>query len=260
MILSGTIRNTVNLAAMDSRWQQKKQNVNNGNKEEMTAEEREHEFLQQQADEIRENRKPAQIDVKLESGGELTQEEVEYLKRNNPEKLKEYEEVRQQRKNYKRQLESCDSKEEVEKLKTTKMGEFLAEAKTIASDPHIPKAKKYSLMKKLLAETSAIEDVHEEFLQSARYATLPDEEDEEKEKKKTREKDGDFLVENTDKVLFSSLENTDIAEKIKELMRGGSSSDKSAETAVVSSADALPSESSAASDGAGVGGSVDLYI
>ena len=149
----------------------------------MTAEERQLQHFKEQADEIREGRKKADIDAKLQSGGKLTPEEIEYLKRTNPAALKEYEEIQKERESYKKQLKSCKSKEEVEKLKTVKMGQFMAEAKEISNNPHIPKSKKCQLMKKMLSKIYGIEAEHVKFLQSAKYATLPDEEKDARKKK-----------------------------------------------------------------------------
>ncbi len=137
MIIAGTIRNSVSLASLESKWQQKKQDMSKGSKENLTAEERELQRLQEQADSIREGKKSTDIDTKLQAGGELTAEEIEYLKKNDPEALKEYEEVKRERESYKKQLKECKSKEEVEKLKMTKMGHYMAEAKEITNDPYI---------------------------------------------------------------------------------------------------------------------------
>lgn len=174
MIIAGTIRNSLNLASLESKWQQKKQDISKANRGNLTVEECELQRFQEQADSIRESKKYTDIDTKLQAGGELTAEEVEYLKKNDPEALKEYEEVQRERASYKKQLKNCKSKEDVEKLKMTKMGHYMAEAKEITNDPYIPKAKKYELMKKMLKKTSAVETEQEKFLQSSSYAQLPD--------------------------------------------------------------------------------------
>ena len=75
MIIAGTIRNSVSLASLESKWQQKKQGISKGNKENLTAEERELQRFQEQADNIRESKKSTDIDTKLQAGGELTAEE-----------------------------------------------------------------------------------------------------------------------------------------------------------------------------------------
>ena len=221
MIITGTIRNSVGLAALDSKWQQKKQDISKGRKEDLTAEERELQRFQEQADSIRESRKSTDIDSKLQAGGKLTPEEIEYLKKNDPEALKEYEEVKRERESYKKQLKNCKSKEEVEKLKMTKMGHYMAEAKEITNDPYIPKAKKYQLMKKMLKKTSAVEAEQEKFLQSSRYAKLPDEEKEARKKEhiddeaQKEEKEGTALSD-----VSLSGETEDTLEEIRRMAEG----------------------------------------
>lgn len=221
MIIAGIIRNSVSLASLESKWQQKKQDISKGNKENLTAEERELQRFQEQANSIRESKKITDIDTKLQAGGELTAEEMEYLKKNDPEALKEYEEVQRERASYKKQLKDCKSKEEVEKLKMTKMGHYMAEAKEITNDPYIPKAKKYQLMKKMLKKTAAVEIEQEKFLQSSRYAKLPDEEKEAGTKghivdeAQQEEKEGTALSD-----VSLSEETIDALEEIKRMAEG----------------------------------------
>ena len=105
---------------------------------------------------MRENNQMASVDTKLKSGEELTPEEQEYLKQNDPDAYREYQEIRQEREAYKRQLKSCRTKEDVEKLKLNKMGSFMAEAKKIANNPVIPKGKKKGLMEKLLKKAVGV--------------------------------------------------------------------------------------------------------
>ena len=78
-MIAGTIRNSVSLVSLESKWQQKKQNVSKGSKVNLTAEERELQRFQEQADSIRESRKSTYIDSKLQAGGELTAVDIEYL-------------------------------------------------------------------------------------------------------------------------------------------------------------------------------------
>ena len=189
MFIAGTVRNTLNLASMDGRWQQKKQeNPIKKNEEELTAEQRELQRFQEQLKEMRENKSP-DIDAKLMSGGKLTQEEIEYLRKNDPQKLKEYEEIQQERASYKKQLKSCKSKEEVERLKMTRMGRYMSQAKSIASDSCIPKGEKYKLMVKLLSEANGVAKEHIKFTQSLKYAQLPEEDKDAKKKGSTETED-----------------------------------------------------------------------
>ena len=89
---TGTIQSMVALSAMQNQWQKKKNDINAGKTSELTSEQRELQMYQSQADDIREGQKPAAIDIKLASGSRLNAEEIEYLKKHNPQALKDYEE------------------------------------------------------------------------------------------------------------------------------------------------------------------------
>ena len=255
----GTISNSINMAVMNSKWQQKKQDINAGRKE-LTAQERELQFFQQQADSIRENKKPADIDAKLASGAKLTPDEIQYLRKNAPQALKEYEDLQREKAAYKKQLQNCKSKEEVEKLKINKMGEFLAATKEIASNPHIPKGKKVQMLKKILKQVAGIDAVHEEFIQSSKYQSLPEktvEEDKEKDENAVSGKE----QENADEITAITPE-TDIEEVLKEIKKSISS-----EGIIDTHTDLSISEQNVYADGdisAGQGQStsagVDIYV
>ena len=177
--MAGTIKRSVRMAALDQKWQQKKNSFGQDQKKlsEMTAEERQLQDFREQAKQMRKSQKHANIDAKLAAGDKLTPEEIEYLRQNNPQALRDYEETQRERENYKRALRNCRTKEEVERLKYTKMGQFMAEAKKISSNACIPKGKKVALLKRILQQATAVEDEHREFLKTSRYASLPTEEE-----------------------------------------------------------------------------------
>lgn len=177
--MAGTIKRSVRMAALDQKWQQKKNSFGQDKKKlaEMTAEERQLQDFREQAEQMRKSQKHANIDAKLAAGEELTPEEIEYLRQNNPQALKDYEDTQKERESYKRALRNCRTKEEVERLKYTKMGQFMAEAKKISCNACIPKGKKVALLKRILQQATAVEDEHKEFLKTSRYASLPTEEE-----------------------------------------------------------------------------------
>lgn len=178
-MVSGTIKSAVNLAQMDQKWQQKKARPTRQERNrELTAQERQLQRYQDDLERMREQSRQAEITNKLKAGYTLTNEEITYLRRNNPEALKEYEEVKQERAAYEKQLKSCKSKEETEKLKLTKMGSFLAETKAISNDPYIPKSKKLQLLEKLQEKAAGVQAVHQDFTETLRYQQLPESEDE----------------------------------------------------------------------------------
>lgn len=172
--IAGTIRNTVKLAELDNKWQQKKKNVGREKQEELDPQIKQ---FKEDMERIRQNRQMSSIDTKLQSGGELTPEELEYLKKNNPELYRQALEIAQEKQAYERQLKACRTKDEAEKLKVNRMGNFMAQCKTVMNNPNIPKAKKKELMDKLSKELSGILEVDKAFTQSAEYTKLPDKEE-----------------------------------------------------------------------------------
>lgn len=263
--MAGTIKNSVRMAALDQKWQQKKNSFGQDKKKlaEMTAEERQLQDFREQAEQMRKSQKHANIDAKLAAGEELTPEEIEYLRQNNPQALKDYEDTQKERESYKRALRNCRTKEEVERLKYTKMGQFMAEAKKISSNACIPKGKKVALLKRILQQATAVEDEHKEFLKTSRYASLPTEEEAreaekaEKEQRKA-ENTGADETENTEEVKDTDAEDAeetknsdeedtkDTRRKKKAQPAGslpeGAAAIHSILTSVVASADGIPGE------------------
>lgn len=186
-MITGTIKNQVHLQALDQKWQQKKQELFSPQKDksEMTQQERMLADFQEQAEKIRKQNETADIYNKLKSGGTLTPDEISYLKEHDPEALSKYQEAQAEKKAYERQLKGCKTKEEVERLKLNRMGNFAAKAKSIVNDPYIPKSKKLELMNQLNNEVCVIRDAHHEFTKSRAYQELPTEEEVQEER--TRE-------------------------------------------------------------------------
>lgn len=174
----GTVRNTVKMAMMDNKWQQRKKT---GGKAVKLEEDPQIRQFKEDLQRMRENKEMSSISTKLKSGGTLTFEEIEYLKKNSPELYREYLEVQNEKAAYERQLKNCKTKEEVEKLRVSRMSSFLAEAKEIVGNANIPKEKKLSLLEKLLKKVMGDQSVHMNFVESAQYHSLPDDDKDLKE-------------------------------------------------------------------------------
>lgn len=178
--VSGNVQKELKLSGLNKQIQQKERREEQERQKrlaEMDPMVRQIRQYREDAQKMRESRQMASIDAKLKSGEGLTPEEEEYLKQNNPEAYKEYQEIRQERAAYKKQLKSCKTKEDVEKLKLNKMGSFLAEAKKIPNNPAIPEEKKLGLMEKLLKKVMGVQKAHIAFTKTAKYQSLPTEEE-----------------------------------------------------------------------------------
>ena len=174
-MITSTIQNQVKMQMLDMKWQQKKQDINSKKSENMTQEQRMLEHFKEQAAEERKRSAISELYTKLQSGGTLTAEEIAYLKENDPEALADYEKAQAEKKAYEQALKNCKTKEDVDRLKLNRMGNFAAQAKSIVNNPYIPKEKKLELMQKLNNEVCLIRDAHSEFVKSRVYEELPEE-------------------------------------------------------------------------------------
>lgn len=178
----GSIHNAGKMAELNMKWQTKKNDMGKpatANKNINIAKEEDPQIKQFKEDlkDMREGKKIAYLDNKLKSGEELTTDELQYLKKNNPALYQEAMEIKQEKEQYRRELKACKSKEEVEKLKINKMNSFMAQAKSIRGNATISKAKKLELMERLLKKINGINKDHIDFVESLRYKQLPDKED-----------------------------------------------------------------------------------
>ena len=115
---TGTISSSVKLACLELKWEQKKAESFNAMKkqENLTPEERMIIEYKEDFAKMQENSKMQAISSKISSGRELTDEEITYLQRKNPQLLSQYREVVAEKEAYEKKLKSCRSKEDVEKL------------------------------------------------------------------------------------------------------------------------------------------------
>lgn len=211
----GTIKSAVKLAELDSKWQQKKENIGKKVFQPETAktpEQLQIEAFQEDLERMRENDDYAVIYNKLKSGKKLSPKEVEYLQKNNPQAYADYKIAQAEKEAFKKKLRNCKSKEEVRELKVTEMGNYLAQAKTVSSNPNIPKGKKLEILGKIMGRVMGIEEVYQEFVKSTEYTGLEntrlENTDETKEKKpKKKEETG----ENT------NMEDTFLGEEFAEI-------------------------------------------
>lgn len=206
--ISGTIRNAVKLAELDSKWQQKKQSGKIFEKE-TDPQMRMLQQYQEDLQKMRKSNEMSSIAAKMKAGEDLTLEEIEYLQKNHPDMYREYLEIKGEKEAYERQLKNCKTKEEAERLKVNKMNGILSQAKSVMNNPNIPKGAKVGIMEKLLMKAMGIEKVHRLFVKSGQYAELPTDEEYAEEKREKSEETNLLEEESTE-------EETDEKETVKE--------------------------------------------
>lgn len=179
----GSVHQTMQMMKLNMKWQQRKSNPL------MPREDEDPEItrLRKQAEDVRKSNALAAIRGKMLSGADLTSEEMEYLKVNNPQMYQQAVEARQEREAYKKQLENCKTQEEVDRLHINRLQSFVSQAKTISNNPNIPKAQKKALLEGIMGRAMGIQSVKQKFVQSGRYERLPSEEEIRKEERERAE-------------------------------------------------------------------------
>lgn len=176
--------------------------------QELTQEERLLQHYQEQISQMHESNFQQELQAKLDSGQELTPEEEQYLEKVNPDALKEHEKLKEEVAAYRKQLQNCRTKKDVEKLKLYKMGQFMSEVKTVSNDPHIPKAKKKAMLERILKRTYAIEKEHNDYTKTPEYQTKPDKEPYEDVSPADKDKSS---ADSTDATTSDSTDNSEIS-------------------------------------------------
>jgi hypothetical protein len=205
ILISGTVANTVQLQTLKNKWQQKKESGDVLSKKERNERENwtsddwmKHNYEEQLA-QNRESGRQTEISSKIMSGETLTPDEEKYLEQNNPTQLQKYRQIRAEKKAYEEKLKKCKTKDEVQKIKTETLGEYMASMKKTDNDPYIPVSEKLAKAQEIMAKMKIIQEVEEKFMRSQTYKNLPTEAEKSEESAKEHK-----------------LENEQITQEIKE--------------------------------------------
>lgn len=190
---TGTIHNTVKLNMLTQEWNQKKDSGNVLSKRERneranwSAEQRQLNDFKEQLEREKEGTKRNEIANKISSGQKLTPEEEQYLASYDPQGLADYKQTQNERKAYEEKLKNCKTKDDVQKLKTTTLGNHLTTLKKIINNPVIPLSEKLKKAQQILGKTKNIQAAEEEFIESGEYEELPTEMEQREEEASTTE-------------------------------------------------------------------------
>ncbi len=110
---------------------------------------------------------------KLRAGKKLTQDEMDYLQREDPAAYQKAKEIQDAKAGYERSLKNCKTKEDVQRLKSLHLGSTMVKVGAIANDPNIPEGKKMELLLHENAKLNAINKAERAFVQSNAYHSLP---------------------------------------------------------------------------------------
>lgn len=193
---------------MQMKWQQKKANNDftadgNTKLKDPTA---------QQAEEIRmaqadgSSKLSSQIRTKLATGKKLTQEEMDYLQKNDPQTYQKAKAIEEEQKSYEEELKRCKTKEDVQRVKMNRTAASLSVVNNVKNNPAIPEGAKLGIMWQELMKNKALEETISKFVESGRYAQLPTEAEKAEAEKTLKEaKEAELGIEDS----AESTEKTD---------------------------------------------------
>ncbi len=162
---------------MQMKWQQKKAN------NDFTADgnTKLNDPVAQQAEAIRRaqadisSRLSSQIRTKLAAGKKLTQEEMEYLLKNDPQTYQKAKSIEAERKSYEEELKRCKTKEDVQRVRMNRTAASLSVVNSVKSNPAIPESAKLGIIAQELQKNIILEETISKFVESGRYSQLPTE-------------------------------------------------------------------------------------
>ena len=127
----------------------------------------------QWSDEQMKSQRLSGIHNALMTGKTLSDQDMQYLRENNPELYYEALNVKRERENYRRSLSKAKSKEEVKKIRQQKIFQFVTDSNMTTNSANMPDAHKAAHMEKIQMRSSAISNEHDEFEKTVEYNILP---------------------------------------------------------------------------------------
>lgn len=128
----------------------------------------------QESPEKQDGQKLETIQRKRDLGGKLTQEEKAHLRRNAPEEYAELVQEERAEKAFAQALRSCRSREEVERLRMSRLQCARETIQDVENDPDIPAEKKLRIAVSQQRQLRAAEEAVREFSEEESYRKLPE--------------------------------------------------------------------------------------
>ena len=132
-MITGTISNAVRQDFLSKKWDAKKKSGNILTKQDKNSNVNrtpEQSMIDRFREEMKQNKENSKINGlanKVTNGEDLTPEEEQYLAAKNPGLLNSYRQAKLEQKSYEEKLRNCETKEEVQRLKTNTVNGYLSE-------------------------------------------------------------------------------------------------------------------------------------
>lgn len=112
---------------------------------------------------------------KAYTGKKLSEDELNYLQTKDPLSYQKIRSIQQEQKSYEQELKKCKTKEDVQRLKMSRIASSLSTVKTIENNPHITQEKKLQLINLEKMRCDKLERTTHAYIKSGEYEQLPSE-------------------------------------------------------------------------------------
>lgn len=176
-MITGTLYEAGKMMVMQNTWEQKKStgNINKKEKKELTPQERELQRYREQLEETKKGNEYSALYSKLQSGQKLSPAEEDKLKAQDMKAYLDYKADQAEQEAFEEKLKHCKTKDEAQRLKTTKMQSNLSKIKNVENDPYISDSEKLRIVREVQGDTIASAKIFDKFTQSEEYEKMPTE-------------------------------------------------------------------------------------
>lgn len=171
----GTISGYLKAMELKTQWKVKQETGSCAGHEDkpMSEWERAVKDMEEKTEKDRENSRLHSIYMKMSSGKKLTEDERSYLRDKDPVSYEKSKCIDRERKAYERELKRCRTKEDVRRLKLSKLSTSLSTVNAVKNDPHITGNMKLKLATMEKSRVAALEDEERKFVRRGDFGCLP---------------------------------------------------------------------------------------
>jgi hypothetical protein len=120
-----------------------------------------------------EDKEMQRITNKIYAGGDLTEQEMQYLQKKNPVLYQKMRAIEAEAKQYEEDLKRCKTKDEAQRIKMNRINSSVASIRSVENNPNISDADKLAFAQAEQAKMREIEKITTKFIESGAYAALP---------------------------------------------------------------------------------------
>ncbi|MCR5205161.1 MAG: hypothetical protein K6E47_08880 [Lachnospiraceae bacterium] len=176
-MITGTLYEAGKMMVMQNKWEQKKStgNINKKEKKELTPQERELQRYREQLEETKKGNEYSALYSKIQSGQKLSPAEEDKLKAQDMKAYLDYKADQAEQEAFEEKLKHCTTKDEAQRLKTSKMQANLSKIKNVENNPYISDSEKLRIARQIQGDTTATAKIFDKFTQSEEYEKMPTE-------------------------------------------------------------------------------------